>query len=252
MNNKVIKQGWMFLLSGLILAGAIISCQKKYTDPPLTGAPDVVANISIKDLKARYTSGAPVAVTDDVILEGVVSCDDKSGNFYQQIAIQDATGGILIRLAGNNLYNNYPVGRQVFVKCKGLYIGQYGGMVQLGGGVDSAYINQGGVTLLAVNLQDKHMVKGALNQPLVPKVVNISQLSTNVQDIYVNTLIKLQGFEFASGELGKNYADDAASGNRILQACTSPTTNRITLRTSHYANFATLPVPQGNGAIIGV
>ena len=228
----------------------MVSCKKRFEDPPIIGAPDIVANTSIKDLKARLTStGTTVAITDDVIIEGVVSADDRSGNFYQQIAIQDSTGGILLRLAGNNLFNNYPVGRQVFVKVKGLYLGEYGRMIQLGGGVETG---GGGVTLLAVNLQDQHLVKGALNQPLVPKVVTVSQLTTSLQDPYVNTLVKLEGFEFAANELSKNYADDDQSGNRIIQGCTNPTTNRLTLRTSNYANFATLRVPQGNGDIIGV
>lgn len=250
MNRKNI---WISLaVMVLITSLSVTSCKKKYTDPPVTGAPDIVANITIKDVKARYTSGAPVAITDDAVIEGIVSCDDKSGNYYQQIAIQDATGGVLLRLAGSNHYNNYPVGRKLFVKLKGLYLGQYSGTLQFGGGIDQAYMNQGGVTLLASNLQDQHIIKGPLNQPLVPQVVTVSQLSTNIQDKYVSTLIKLADFEFAPSELGKNYADDAASGNRIIQACTSPSTNRITLRTSNYCNFATLPVAQGNGEIIGV
>ncbi|MBL7722698.1 MAG: hypothetical protein JNK27_01045 [Chitinophagaceae bacterium] len=241
-------------MAGIILVTGlfIISCERKFTDPPPLGEPDVVANISIKDIKTRYTSGAPVAITDDAIIEGVVSCDDKSGNYYQQIAIQDSTGGVLLRLGSFNLYNYYPVGRKVYVKLKGLYLGQYNGTLQFGGGIDSAYISQGGVTLLAANLIDKHIIKGALNQPLVPKVVTVSQLTTNLQDRYVSTLIKLVGYEFASSERSKNYADDAQSGNRIIQDCSNLTANRITLRTSNYCNFATLPVAQGNGEIIAV
>ncbi len=246
--NNCLNLVVMIMITSLL----VTSCQKKFTDPPLEGAPDIVANITIKDVKARYTSGPPVAITDDAVIEGIVSCDDKSGNYYQQIAIQDATGGVLLRLAGNNHYNNYPVGRKVWVKLKGLYLGQYSGTLQFGGGVDTPYLNQGGVTLLAVNLQDQHLIKGPLNQPLVPQVVNVSQLTTNIQDKYVSTLVKLEGFEFAGSELSKNYADDAASGNRIIQGCTNPTTNRLTLRTSNYCNFATLKVAQGNGDIIGV
>lgn len=241
-------------VAGIILLASlfVISCERKFTDPPPLGEPDVVANISIKDVKGRYTSGAPVVITDDAIIEGVVSCDDKSGNYYQQIAIQDSTGGVLLRLGSFNLYNYYPVGRKVYVKLKGLYLGQYNGTLQFGGGIDSAYINQGGVTLLAANLIDKHIIKGALNQPLVPKVVTVSQLTTSLQDKYVSTLIKLVGYEFASSERSKNYADDAQSGNRIIQDCSNLTANRITLRTSNYCNFATLPVAQGNGEIIAV
>ena len=232
----------------LITVGS--SCKREFTDPPPTGAPDIVANTTIADLKSRLTStGTTVAITDDVILEGVVVMDDRSGNFYQQIAIQDSTGGILLRLAGNNHFNNYPVGRKIYVKAKGLYLGEYGRMIQIGGGVEPG---GGGVTLLAYNLQDQHIIKGELNQPLSPRIVTVSQLGTSLQDPYVNTLVKLEGFEFASGELNKNYADDDQSGNRIIQGCTNPTTNRLTLRTSNYANFATIPVPQGNGEIIGI
>lgn len=250
MNSKHnrISMAAVVLLASLF----IVSCEKKFTDPPPIGEPDVVANISIKDVKARYTSGAPVQITDDAIIEGVVSCDDRSGNYYQQIAIQDSTGGVLLRLGSFNLFNYYPVGRKVYVKLKGLYLGQYNGTLQFGGGIDSNYISQGGVTLLAANLLDKHIIKGPLNQPLVPKVVTVSQLTTSLQDKYVSTLIKLVGYEFASSDRNKNYADDNASGNRIIQDCSNVTANRITLRTSNYSNFATIPVAQGNGEIIAV
>jgi hypothetical protein len=248
MKTKNIMRSWGLLLIAVGIFGA--GCERKFTDPPVTGAPDIVANTTIADLKSRLTStGTTVAITDDVIIEGVVVMDDRSGNFYQQIAIQDATGGILLRIAGSNHFNNYPVGRKIYVKAKGLYLGEYGRMIQLGGGVEAG---GGGVTLLAANLQDQHIIKGALNQPLVPRVVTVSQLGTSLQDPYVNTLVKLENFEFASGELSKNYADDDQSGNRIIQGCTLPSTNRLTLRTSNFANFATLPVPQGNGEIIGI
>jgi hypothetical protein len=244
------KIGLGSLLGMMAISLLVISCKKTFDDPPPTGAPDIVANTTIRDLKARLTTtGSIVSITDDAVIEGVVTCDDRSGNFYQQIAIQDSTGGILLRLAGNNLFNNYPVGRQVFIKCNGLFLGEYGRMIQLGGGVEAG---GGGVTLLAVNLQDKHLIKGALNQPLVPKVVSVADLTTSLQDPYVNTLVKLEGYEFAAAELAKNYADADQSGNRIVQSCINPGTNRLTLRTSNFANFATLPVAQGNGDIIGV
>lgn len=58
MNSKHnrISMAAVVLLASLF----IVSCEKKFTDPPPMGEPDVVANISIKDVKARYTSGAPV------------------------------------------------------------------------------------------------------------------------------------------------------------------------------------------------
>lgn len=244
------KRSWINAATAIAVVSLVASCKKTYDEPPVTGAPDIVANITIKDLKARYTTqGTTVAITDDAVIEGVVNMDDKSGNYYQQISIQDSTGGILLRLAGSNLNTSYPVGRKIYVKAKGLYLGDYGRMIQLGGGVDT--IN-GGVTLLTQNLQDKHIFKGAVNQPLVARTVSFSQLGTGLQDPYVNTLIRLENVEFSPADLSKNYADNGASGNRFVQGCTAPATNRITLRTSDFANFATLPVAQGNGDILGI
>ena len=239
------------VLAGLLVVG-VAACKKNYDQPAPSGDPGVVATISIKDLKTRYTAGAAVSIQDDQVIEGIVVCDDRSGNYYQQIAIQDPTGGILLRLGSANLYNTYPVGRKLFVKVKGLYLGQYNGTLQLGGGIDSAYLNQGGVTLLAYNLFDQHIIKGALNQSITPLEVSASQLTTTLQDRYISTLIRLTDMEFASADTAKAYADAGQSGNRIVQGCSAPTVNRITLRTSNYSNFADVKVPAGNGSIIGV
>ena len=241
-----------FGLIGLALITIQFACKKQIAEPPTMGDPALVANTTIQNLKTRYTIGQAVPINDDVIIEGVVSCDDRSGNYYQQIALQDGSGGILLRLAGSGHYANYPVGRKLYVKCKGLYLGQYNGTLQLGGGLDSNYLSNGGVTLLAYNLQPEHIYRGALNQPLEPVVVNISQLTTTLQDRYVSTLIKLVGHEFNTADTSKPYADPAASGNRTLQACSNPSVNKITLRTSNYANFATKNLPDGNGDVIGI
>ncbi|MBM3412835.1 MAG: hypothetical protein FJY19_05590 [Bacteroidetes bacterium] len=240
------------VVGAALVVFSVVACKKSYDQPAHEGEPGIVATISIKDLKTRYTSGAAIGITDDHVIEGVVACDDRSGNYYQQIAVQDATGGILLRLGSANLFNNYPVGRKLFIKVKGLYLGQYNGTLQLGGGVDSAYLSQGGVTLLAYNLFDEHLIKGALNQPIVPLEVSATQLTTTLQDRYISTLIRLKDMEFAVTDTGKSFADAGQSGNRIIQGCSAPSANRITLRTSNYSNFAEVKVPAGNGSIVGI
>ncbi|MFN4893113.1 MAG: DUF5689 domain-containing protein [Bacteroidota bacterium] len=240
------------LLLGAVMLLTQLSCKKEIAEPPVLGDPSLVANTTIQSLKSRYNGGQAVQVADDVIIEGVVSCDDRSGNYYQQIAIQDGTGGILLRIAGSNHYTNYPVGRKLYVKCKGLYIGQYVGTIQLGGGLDSNFLSSGGVTLLAQNLQPAHIYRGALNQPIEPVVVNASQLGITLQDQYSSMLIKLVGYEFNAADTAKAFSDADQSGNRIVQGCANPTGNRITLRTSNYSKFASANIPNGNGEIVGV
>jgi hypothetical protein len=242
-----------FLSAGIVTitgALALVSCKRTYDAPPPTGVPGLVANISIKDLKALDSIPYSVYhITQDLVIRGVVNMDDKSGNYYQQISMQDSTGGIILRLAGSNLNTSYPVGRELFVKVKDLYLGEYGGMLQLGGGADS--IN-GGVTMLAPVLQEQHIFKGAVNQPLTARVVNVANLTTNRQDPYANTLIEIRNYEFAAADTAKNYADVGASGNRVARGCSLPTAANITVRTSNFSNFANSPLPNGNGTLRGI
>ena len=58
--------------------------------------------------------------------------EDRSGNVYKSLYIQDETGGIELKLGKNGLYNDYKLGQWVYVKCSGLTLGAYNGMVQLG------------------------------------------------------------------------------------------------------------------------
>ncbi|RYY97022.1 MAG: hypothetical protein EOO11_12010, partial [Chitinophagaceae bacterium] len=249
--KNLMAAAYVLLLGTVVLA----SCKRTYDDPPPTGVPGIVANISIRDLKAMDTAPYSVVhITQDLVISGIVNMDDKSGNFYQQISMQDSTGGIILRLAGSNLNTSYPVGRQLFVKVKDLYLGEYGGMLQLGGGADSI---DGGVTLLSPVLQDRHIIKGALNQPLSPKVVTAADLATTERDrnrfSYANMLIQLSDYQFAAADTLKGYADVGAAGNRIAnQGCATSTNTRITVRTSDFSNFATSRIPSGRGTLTGI
>ena len=103
----------------------VVSCNKKFDEPPAYVGPNITPTLTIADLKAMHTIGGLEIITVDKIIGGVVVADDKSGNFYKTIAIQDETGGIQLKLDGYDLYTQYPVGRQVYVNVKGLYLGDY-------------------------------------------------------------------------------------------------------------------------------
>src|SRR5215204_1011761 len=98
----------------VLTAVSISSCKKNFDNPPGPADPAIVANTSIKALKAMHISaGAYDVITTDIVISGIVVADDKSGNLYKQIFIQDATGGLQIMLDANSLYGSYPVGRRI-------------------------------------------------------------------------------------------------------------------------------------------
>lgn len=249
--NKILKLSTALAL--VIFAGTFSACKKSFDNPPGPADPAIVANTSIAALKAMHTtSGAYDIITSDIIISGIVVADDKSGNLYKQLYIQDATGGIQVLLDATNLYGSYPVGRRVFIKCKDLCISDYNRTMELG---VRAMVN-GAPSLEGVpgNLVSKYVIGGSLNNPVVPVKVDINQLTTGMQDPYIGSLIQLDDYEFMPSNLNKTYADTSAyknTTNDSIRNCTAPSVPLI-VRTSGYANFAGQRVAQGHGSIVAI
>ncbi len=251
MNNK--KMVWLTVLIATITTTVFISsCKKKFDEPPTYLPPNITANTTIRALKLRHTSGQFEKIVGDTIIRGIVVADDKSGNLYKSIVIQDATAGITVRLDGNSLYANYPVGREIFIKCKGLVLGDYNGLVQIGGAIDDSDPTRLELAPLPSVLFDTHLIKGSLDNPVTARVVTPAQLTTQLQDTLQSTLIQLNNFEFATGDTSKTYADPTRAStarNFIIRDCGG---NSITLRNSSFANFTGLSVPNNNGSIVAI
>jgi hypothetical protein len=225
----------------------IISCNKKFDEPPVYVAPDITADLTIGDLKAMHTIGGLEQITVDKTISGVVIADDKSGEFYKAIVIQDSTGGISVKLDGYDLYTDYPVGRMIFIKVKGLYLGDYNKLIQLGGGVDNTGSSPA-LASIASTLFDQYIVKGTLNNPVSPTVVKIADLNES----YQNTLIQLDNFEFSAADTSKTFADSSLNSSAVNFTIKSCDGQNIALRNSSYADFAGYGVPNGNGSITAI
>lgn len=162
---------------------ALVSCQE--WEPVFTGTyaePEdhtpvnldaEVGDMTIAKLKALYTS-APVTITDDLVIKGQVISSDESGNIYRTMYIQDATGAIEVKMGKSQLYNDYKPGQWVYVRCKDLVLGQYGGRLQLGlpdptGKYETAYID-------VQALIDQHVLRGALATLPAPVVITEAQV----------------------------------------------------------------------------
>jgi DNA-directed RNA polymerase subunit E'/Rpb7 len=234
----------------------IASCNKKFDAPPFGVAPNITANKTIAGLKSLYqTTGTVVTIDSNYIIEGVISANDKSGNNYKEIFLQDATGGIALKLNGTNLYSSYPVGMQLFVNCKGLSLSDYHNDIELGV-IDNTVPSSPTVTGIPSQLFTNYLVAGTLINPIVPKVVTITQLNTAAsnppfQDSLQNTLIQIQTAQFVD-TTGLIYSDTSTakgSVSRTIQDCSGNTTVAYT---SGYASFAGVKLPYGGGSITAI
>ena len=86
--------------------------------------------ITVKDLKTKYkneisTLGVYKQIDEDLQLKVVVTANDIEGNMYNEICVQDETGGIFIGISQGGIFGYLPVGTEILIDLKGLCIGNY-------------------------------------------------------------------------------------------------------------------------------
>lgn len=240
------KTCFSLLLSIPLLTG-FTNCHKPFDEPPEYNGPMIVSNTTIAALKQLHLLNNFEKIMDDLVIEGVVVANDLTDNFYKSIVIQDSTGGITIKLDGYYLFNVYSVGRKIFVRLKGLWMGDYAGMIQLGAGVDRSDPLLPQLSSIPQPLFDRVLIKGPLQQIMIPKKLTINDLNDSLQ----STLITLMNVEFASSDTGKPYADaiNKQAVSHSLKTCGIGT---VYVRTGGFARFAPALTARGNGEITGI
>lgn len=234
-----------------LTAATIISCVKtEFDEPPITGTPvNIQANTTIKELKQRHaTLGGFDKITEDLIIEGVVVMDDRSGNYYKTIVIQDASGGIEVLFNDGYLYNQYPIGRTIYIKCKDLVLTDYNGLTQLTGGTkeEAGVLSDVGIT--EAQGRDK-VLKGLISEtPPAPRVITINQVG---DPNFISTLVKIEDVQFIKADTAETYADAVSKNslNRTLETCSG---GQLLVRSSGFADFAGQKTPGGKGTVTGI
>lgn len=235
-----------------LLTTVITSCVKqKFDNPPDSGSydPNIPVNSTVLAIKNLYT-GVPTLIDSDYVISGIVTADDRSGAFYKQIVIQDTSSGIVVLLGRTGLYTDFPIGRKVYVKCKGLYVGAYGGFVQLGYTPD----NTNSLSDIPSALIAKHVIKANTGNKVTPRVVQINDLkSFNTTSIkWLGTLIQVDSAEFIEAQVGEPYAQDpniASGTDRTIEDCVG---KNIIVRMSGYATYRNELLPAGRGPITAI
>lgn len=264
-----------FLVAAMLLGGLATSCMDDdWNDPTGEVAPygnnDIVEDdakmISIKELKAKTVDLIPssqandtVRITEDWQLKVRVTGNDIQGNIYNQIAVQDESGeGLLICIQKGGLFGFLPVGQEILVNLKGLYIGIYGNNVQIG----VPYTNTSGRTFpsrMNINVWNDHFkILGAADaSKVVPEKFDVSKL----KDVaYVKShrgkLMTLENVEMdkADGKLAWAPEADKDAGNGVSRTVkiNGKAQKLMVVRSSTYADFAAKAMPTGKVNLTGI
>jgi hypothetical protein len=244
---------------GLLVASIVLySCVKQnYDNPPDTSQvdPNLTVNVHVSDLSNRILAagaGSSYQFTGDSILSGIVTADDRSGNFYKQIVIQDSTGGIVIGIDRTNLYVDYPVGRKVYINLKGLVLVDYKGIPEI---VFSVTNNSGSLSVSGIpsGLLTNTVVKASFPHTTQPLIIKFADIQSLGAAYCINRLVTFENMEFDSASANQIYALPSILSNgtsRTIHDC--PLTSSITMYNSGYATFQPAITPSGKGTITGI
>jgi len=250
MNNMIntLKRiaSWSTLVVALLF---IHSCTDlDFDNPPVGGNdPNYPVNTTIAQLKTRHTLGQYEEITEDLTLAALVVSNDEAGNFFKQLEVQDSSGGIEFRIDVTDLHAQFPVGRKIYIKAKGLWLGDYNGLIQLGAGLGSDASGNPELIRIPESILTNYIKIASYGNPVVPKIKTIDQVSYDD----VSTLVQFDNVQFIASDTNVTYADAVLKQtlNLEIEDCSN---TRIIVRTSGYATFANELTPSGGGSIVGV
>lgn len=264
-----------FLVAALLLGSVATSCMDDdWNTPNSVAAPfgnnniteDAGKIITIKDLKAKTVDKLPASVANDTIritedwqLKVRVTGNDIQGNIYNEVAVEDESGeGLLICIQKSGLFGILPVGQEILVNLKGLYIGIYGNNVQIG----TPYTNNSGRTFtsrMPFNTWNEHfkILGDADASKVVPEEFDVTKLK---DEAYVKShrgkLMTLKNVEMdkADGTLAWAPEADKDAGNGVSRTVkiNGKAQSLMVVRSSTYADFAALAMPKGKVNLTGI
>lgn len=212
--------------------------------------PDSGQSVSVALLKTLY-KGAPLLITGEYRISGVVVSSDNQGNFYKTLVVEDDTGGIEVKIDMEDIFKRFNIFSRVTVRCNGLWLGSYGGTLQLGaepfGDYQTQYLDEASAAEYIV--ADREFYGEVL-----PRELSFTELDPR----RISTFVSFDDVRFIDQELGLSWADteDGADGEAPAAATdrhlVDAAGDTLVVRTSRYARFATKTLPEGRGRIEGV
>lgn len=198
---------------------------------------------TVAEVKA-YFSGTLAQIPDNAYLKAQVTANDKTGNLFKYIYVEDKTGGIRVNIDMESLYADprFFVGKHVLINLKDLYVGSVKGEVQLGG------LSSGNVGRVLANDVYKHFFPTTDFTEVVATEKTIAGLT----DADVGRWIKIKDLQFIDDDLGETYAEASnttTTTTRTLEDCSGA---KLSLTTSRSANFASRQIDSGKGDLYGV
>ena len=209
--------------------------------------------MTISEVKNLFVNGEVNEIDSNLVVRGFVSSSDYTGNFYKEFYMQDEienpSAGIKVSINQVDSYNQFNVGREVYIKLQGLSIGETNsgdGVIAIGGGGNAAGDE---VSEISENRASDCILRSSNSFSIVPLALNLSDINDSHIGLYVSGL----SAQFSAGLDGLTYVDpdEDYDTQRDLESCVDSGT--LKLETSAFSNFNDSMLPtDGSGTISGI
>ena len=254
-------------LALLVLSFTFVSCMDgDWETPDMTNPPygnnaitqDASKQVTIADLKSQYASAISGSsfkrITDDKQLICTVIGNDIGGNIYKQIVVQDATGAMIVGINGTGLFPFLSVGQQLLIDLKDLCIGGYGQQTQLGDEYN------GSIGRMSTEKWEQHVKILPTHDMAQIDTIDFFNVAQNNMNRYCGHLVKLENVII--GDAGSPIAPEYKAGTTLTyngstkgyvhHTINGQSMNKLLLRTSTYADFASWVIPAEPVTIYGI
>lgn len=255
-------------MCALVLGLSVTSCMDDDWNDP-TGDTSPFGNnnlqetnvVTIAQLKAMYANtlknqNDTAKIKDDIQIKARVTGNDIGGNIYNEVAVDDGTGAILICVAQGGLFGYMPVGQEILVNLKDLYIATYGYQPQVG----TPYTNSSGKTFPSrmnrTVWQEHFKLMGAADASKISTMeFDLSKAKdSKYMEENCGRLMTVRGVRLKDANGTKTFAPEAEkdAGNGVSRAIQGFTDREFVVRSSTYADFAGTVMPQEKMDITGI
>lgn len=271
--------------TALLAAGTLTSCMNgddgltndDWTAPTITTSPYgnnslTESNvITIKELKektvntiAASTANDTIRITEDWQIKGRVMGNDIASNIYNEVALEDESGeAILVCVQKGGLFGIMPVGQEILLSLKDLYIGIYGNMPQIG----LPYTNSSNKTFPSrmpfETFNDHFKIIGQPDATKVqPEEFDVTKFNNaDYCKSHRGKLMTVKGVTMK--DAGALWAPDAEkdAGNGVSRTVlvngkslknSGSSYDALVVRSSSYADFANDVIPSGKVNLTGI
>lgn len=199
----------------------------------------VYANASIEHLHSLYASGVRV-INENIIVEGVVTANDKYGNLFKSFIIEN--DGFALEIL-DGLYDSYvyhPTGCKIVLRLNGLGLDRYLGVLRTGliAGANSSFSLD---YMTAPAIVDYYIDVKSINTTPFPTPKALAELTEEE----AGQFIRLNRLQLHTEDgVERNW-----SGYALFRSIDQ---DSIWCYTSSYADFAKSKIPQSQVSLCGI